>query len=170
MDRLTRLALATRRSVWPVGSVFTSVVETNPHVMLGFGVWQRFAQGRMLVGQDPQDPMFDNAGHEAGAKFRVPGGTVSQPTFTGTPVATSSVSAGTPAGSINNHTTAADSNTTGGTAKVTGPATHSFTGTALPGHTHSVTAAGSVSQPTFSGNPMSVMNPYIVVYFWKRVA
>lgn len=124
----------------------------------------------MLVGQDPSDPMFDNVEHEAGAKFRIPAGTVSQPDFTGTPTQTNSVSAGTPAGTINNHTTANDSNTTGGTAKVTGPGTHTFTGSALPGHTHSVTAAGSVSQPTFTGTPMSVMNPYVVVYFWKRVA
>lgn len=121
MDRLTRIALAARRSVWPVGSVFTCVVGTNPHALLGFGVWERFAKGRMLVGQDPDDSMFENAEQEAGAKFRIPAGTVSQPTFTGNSVSTNSVSAGTPAGSISNHTTAADSNTTGGTAKVTGP-------------------------------------------------
>lgn len=169
MDKLTRLALATRRSVWPVGSVFTSVVEVNPHELLGFGVWQRFAQGRMLVGQDPGDSMFQDVEHEAGAKVRVPAGSVSRPAFAGSQVWTSSVSAGTPAGTVNNHPTAEDSDTTGGTAKLT-EGTHAFTGVALPGHGHLVVPAGSVSQPTFTGNPMSVMNPYIVVYFWKRVS
>src|SRR3990167_7209436 len=37
---------------WPVGSVFLSVVSTNPATLLGFGTWAAFAAGRMLVGLD----------------------------------------------------------------------------------------------------------------------
>lgn len=43
-------------------------------------------------------------------------------------------------------------------------------GAAPSGHNHSVTAAGTVSQPNFTGSAMSVVQPYIVVYMWKRTA
>lgn len=32
------------------------------------------------------------------------------------------------------------------------------------------TPAGSISAPTFTGSPTSIVQPYIVVYFWKRIA
>lgn len=55
-----------------------------------------------------------------------------------------------------------------------------FTGDALSTHTHSMsgssesksagTPSGTVSAPTFTGASLSVVQPYIVVYFWKRTA
>lgn len=36
---------------WPIGSIYISVVNTNPSQWFG-GVWVRFAKGRMLVGVD----------------------------------------------------------------------------------------------------------------------
>lgn len=36
-------------------------------------------------------------------------------------------------------------------------------------HTHTLTAAGSIGN-TGSGTAFSVMNPYLVVYMWKRIA
>lgn len=155
---------------WPVGSIFISVVSTDPSVLLGVGTWQAFASGRMLVGFNAADSDFNAAEKTGGSKTVTPQGTVSQPTFTGNSVTSSAVSAGTPAGTINNHTTAADSNTTGGTAKVTGPGTHTFTGSALATHTHTTTATGTVSAPTFTGSVAQIENPYITVFMWKRVS
>jgi hypothetical protein len=158
-------------SVWPIGSVFTSTLSTNPAVLLGFGTWSAFGAGRVLVGLDASDPSFDVALETGGSKTSTPTGTVSQPTFTGTAnIASSAVSAGTPAGTINAHTTAADSTTTGGTAKVTGPGTHTFTGSALGTHQHTLTPAGTVSQPSFTGAAQSVLPPYIVVFFFTRTS
>jgi hypothetical protein len=51
---------------------------------------------------------------------------------------------------------------------VTQPSDHTMSGSsqAVSGGT----PAGTVSQPTFTGDATSVVQPYIVVYFWKRTA
>lgn len=59
---------------------------------------------------------------------------------------------------------------TGATGTVSAWHTHTTTtGNQSAGHTHSVTAEGSIGN-TGSGTTFSVMNPYLVVYMWKRTA
>lgn len=53
---------------WPVGSVFISVVGTNPATLLGFGTWSAIGAGRVLVGQDAGDADFDTLEETGGAK------------------------------------------------------------------------------------------------------
>jgi hypothetical protein len=53
---------------FPVGSVFTSVVSTDPAQLLGYGVWSAYAAGQVLVGLAPGDPDFGSPGHAGGAK------------------------------------------------------------------------------------------------------
>lgn len=36
--------------MWPVGSIFMTIDARNPKEILGFGNWERFAQGRLIVG------------------------------------------------------------------------------------------------------------------------
>lgn len=36
---------------WPVGSVFLSMVNTNPATLLGYGTWAQMAFGRTLIGE-----------------------------------------------------------------------------------------------------------------------
>ena len=38
--------------LYPVGSVYTSTVSTNPNTLFGFGTWVSFGAGRVLIGQD----------------------------------------------------------------------------------------------------------------------
>lgn len=59
---------------------------------------------------------------------------------------------------------------TGATGNVSAWHTHTTTtGNQSSGHTHSVTAEGSIGN-TGSGTAFSIMNPYLVVYMWKRTA
>jgi hypothetical protein len=175
---------------WPVGSVYIGVLATNPATLLGFGTWSAFGAGRVLVGLDSGDTDFDTVEEVGGAKTVAAAGSNSAPIFTGTPF--SGVINHTHAVTINDsghtHTQASQTATTGAvsswehgvidtssTAAETLPTGSSTTGitatTANPaGGVASITPAGTVSAPTFTGSASSVLQPYIVCYFWKRTA
>ncbi len=53
--------------VFPVGALYLTLTEENPTVYLG-GQWERFAKGCCLVGVDPDDADFAQAGQKTGAK------------------------------------------------------------------------------------------------------
>lgn len=72
---------------WPVGSVFISVVSTNPATLLGFGTWAAFAAGRVLVGLDAAQTEFDAVEETGGSKTVSAAGSVSAPVFTGSALA-----------------------------------------------------------------------------------
>ena len=131
---------------FPIGAVFIAVVSTNPATLLGYGTWSAIAAGRVLIGLDSGDTDFDLVEETGGAKTVTSTGTVSQPTFTG-----------------GSNTTSVNS----GAAVKIGTSASSAAPTA---HTHTVTPTGTVSQPTYTGNATSVVQPYFVVYMWKRTA
>ena len=206
-------------AAWPIGSVFISVVSTNPATLLGYGTWAAFGAGRVLVGLDSGDTDFDTAEETGGAKTvsssaqtfagnalgthqhaaitaGTPAGTVDAPTFTGTP---SSVivnhvhvqneisgstgnfsgspidtSAGGTGGTPNQAASSiSTANPTGGGASYTPAGTNSapdFTGSALATHQHDAITAGTPAGTNTPGAATSVVQPYIVCYFWKRTA
>lgn len=53
---------------WPVGSIFISVVPTNPANLLGAGTWQAFGTGRTIIGIDAGDTDFNAAEKVFGEK------------------------------------------------------------------------------------------------------
>ena len=54
--------------IYPINSVFISVVSTNPNTLLGFGTWVAIATGQFLVGYKAADPDFAPVENTGGAK------------------------------------------------------------------------------------------------------
>ena len=168
-DIASALSLKHSSQAFPVGSVFISVVNTNPGTLLGYGTWSAFATGRMLVGIDSGDTDFDTVEETGGAKTK----TIAQANLP-------NISTG--AGTSHNHTQDShthvitelrDATTGSVTTNIALSAdTSSTIGTKVTGgkvavnqpeaaHTHSLGG---------SGTALDVVNPYIVVYMWKRTA
>jgi hypothetical protein len=62
-------ASATLQAVYPVGSIYINAgVLTNPATLLGFGTWTAFGAGRVLVGRNASDVLFDALEETGGSK------------------------------------------------------------------------------------------------------
>ena len=61
-------ALATKKALHPVNSIYLSMDSTNPNTLFGFGTWQLIGQGRTLVGVDTNDNDFKTANKTGGSK------------------------------------------------------------------------------------------------------
>lgn len=155
------------KQVWPIGSVFVSVVDTNPATLLGFGTWSAIGAGKVLVGLDSGDTDFDTLEETGGAKTvtlttaQMPSHTHTQNSHNHTQDAHSHVITelrdATTGGATTNIAVTADTSSTLGT-KTTGSTTA----------TNQATTA--VNQNTGGGEAHSNVQPYFVVRFWKRTA
>jgi len=234
----------TLSDVYPVGSIYTSVVSTNPATLFGMGTWSAIGAGRVLVGIDSGDTDFDTVEETGGAKTVASAGSIgdhashthsvtsnvavgnhspTQPTIAwpaGVPTAANESShthtytqvidhvhveraqGGTTASTTGTHLMT--STATGGSLRSSAQSTLNptgsvgATGTTAAGsaHTHTLswpagvpTASGggvdahSVTNNavtsgnpsatlthTYTGSATSVVQPYLVVYMWKRTA
>lgn len=142
---------------FPVGAVFIAVVSTNPATLLGYGTWVAFAAGRMLVGLNGADADFDTAEETGGAK-----------TSSAVVNHTHAVNVTDPG---HDHVENLNSATTGGLRGAT-PDTSTNTSTASGYSTASSTTGitATTDNPAGGVASFSLMNPYIVVYMWKRTA
>lgn len=57
-----------RAACWPIGCIFTSIVDTDPAILLGFGTWTPLASGRVLIGKDAGQTEFDTLEETGGEK------------------------------------------------------------------------------------------------------
>ncbi len=154
---------------WPIGSIFFNVTATNPATLLGGGNWQRFGQGRMLVGVNEADTTF---AFDAPLKS---GGTVS--TTLGIPQMPAHNHGGQT--NIQNVQHSHAQNVSAANASGTGTRTD-YTGDAGPGgaaayqqgiytegesqhHVHAIGMEGG-------GQAFSNMSPYMTVYMWRRMS
>jgi hypothetical protein len=131
---------------FPVGSVFISVVATNPATLLGYGTWAAFGAGRVLVGLDSGDADFDTVEETGGAK-------------------TKAISAHAGTAVANHYPESTGPASSGVTAKGSTAST-----VTLAAHVHDTPEQmHEVTQPS-AHSDLSVVQPYIVVYMWKRTA
>jgi hypothetical protein len=183
--------------MWPVGSVFISVVATNPADLIGFGTWQAIGAGRVLVGVDASDSDFNTVEETGGAKTVAAAGTVAAPTISGstanesahTHSVTSNVTVGDhPAHThdftqdaneatpnlVAEDTTAAGVAASGTTGDPSATLSHTVTNNAVTSGAGSAHSHGAgtlaASAPAFTGTATSVVQPYLTVYMWKRTA
>ena len=65
----TAFVTAALSAVYPVGSIYVNAaVSTNPATLLGFGTWAAFGAGRVMVGLDSTDALFDTLEETGGSK------------------------------------------------------------------------------------------------------
>ena len=68
----TAFVTAAAQALYPVGSIYVNATSsTNPATLLGFGTWTAFGAGRVMVGLDASDALFDTAEETGGSKDAV---------------------------------------------------------------------------------------------------
>ena len=135
--------IAALDSIYPVGAIYTAITSGSPQTVFG-GTWLSFGQGRVLVGHDDAaEPDTDFVA----------------------------------------------SSTDGSSVLVGGAKTHTLSIAEIPSHTHGFTAhlttsgdndrgGGGVltssqsgtTAATGGGQAHNIIQPYVVVYMWKRTA
>lgn len=151
----TAFVQAALQILHPVGSIYiNSSNSTNPGTLLGFGTWSAFGAGRVPVGFDSGNALFDTAEETGGSADAIvvshthtATSTVTDPGHTHSPgsISTSNINAGTSNG-----------------ASVQSPG-------AIPTATTGISVATTVASSGSSGTNANYQ-PYITVYMWKRTA
>jgi microcystin-dependent protein len=133
-----------------------AAVATNPATLLGFGTWAAFGAGKVPVGLNAADSDFNTVEETGGTKDAI------IPTHTHT--ATSS-STSTDSGHTHSVARGLGASGTGGDALLSGSGVQSGSATANITTTTTTTVASAGESATGKN-----LQPYIVVYMWKRTA
>jgi hypothetical protein len=147
---------AAKQALYPVGSIYINAgVTTNPATLLGFGTWTAFGAGRVMVGLNGSDTLFDALEETGGSKDAIVvshthTATVTDPGHVHTMDRHSEVS-NIQKGTVGDNGTFASSRFTAGMS------------TELTGITVANSTEGS------SGTNAN-LQPYITVAMWKRTA
>jgi len=160
--RLSDITATVLGIIYPVGGLYFSTLSTNPAVLLGFGTWASFGSGQVLVGIDAGDPDFTPVEKTGGNKTSTPnahGGTAVN-SHSGSAVDAHSGTA------IADHTKVANKQGAAAGDVVT---TENHTVTQPANHVVTQPADHVVTQPS-NHAAMSIVQPYIVIYIWKRTA
>ena len=136
-----KTAIPTAADAYPIGSIYMNASNSaNPASLLGFGTWSSFGAGRVLTGLDSTQSEFNAIGETGGAKTHT--------------IATNEL----PAHTHGIPTQAADA------------VDSHWDLTAVSGSFSGTVGANIASTSTGSGAAHNNLQPYIVVYMWKRTA
>jgi hypothetical protein len=150
----TAFVQAAMAALFPVGAIYTAVVSTNPATLIGFGTWTAFGAGRVMVGFDSGNALFDTAEETGGSADAI---TVSH-THTATVTDPGHLHAIGRAHQI--------------TAVASGPtvADPQDQSTAVQSTQTATTGISVTNSSTGSSGTNANYQPYITVYMWKRVS
>jgi hypothetical protein len=147
---ITTAIITALASIYPIGSIYTSTVSTNPNALFGFGTWVAFGEGKVLVGV--------GTGFTAGAT----GGSANAIVVSHSHTATSTV---TDPGHIHELLAGGSSGTSNIGRSNTALSSSVYSQSATTG----ITVGTSVATAGVSGTNAN-LQPYVVVYMWTRTA
>lgn len=169
-DGTTRIS-GSGTAAWPVDAVYISFSSANPGTIFG-GVWTAIGTGRMLVGVDPSEPLWDAVGETGGSKTHTI--TTAELPAHGHPIDHNHAATTTAVDGAHNHATprrAVAGGTVGhaiggGAAEADGSTNNDG------GHDHAVDIPPYVgsSGSTGGGAAGNFLPPYIAVYMWRRTS
>ena len=172
--------------IYPVGSIYISTSSANPSTIYG-GTWERYGQGKTLVGLNESETEFSTINKTGGEKTHtltideMPSHNHGIPSLTGSTNTTgehnhlsyyaygyTGWTGDIPSGNygfIYN----SDAIQNPSSAGITGLSSSRYSG--LGGsHNHTLTTDKSTTNSTGGSQPHNNLQPYITVYMWKRVS
>ena len=166
------LAASVLGAVYPVGSVYINATSsTNPGTLLGFGTWVAFGAGRVPVGINGSDTDFDTAEETGGGKTHTLA-EANLPAHKHFLFANHSMDGTAASHFVRKSGSAVNSD---GINKSASLEYYQSSGSddfkySMAYDTNNAAPTVHPSSSTGSGDAVSHMNPYIVVYMWKRTA
>jgi len=140
---------AAKQALYPVGSIYINAgVTTNPATLLGFGTWTAFGAGRVMVGLNGGDPLFDALEEVGGSKDAI--------------VVSHTHSVTDPG-----HAHTVGTNSTGNQISSFAPGPNIATPSTV---STSTAVTGVTVDTTGSSGTNANLQPYITVAMWKRTA
>ena len=155
----TAFATTAIQALYPVGSIYTSTVATNPNTLFGFGTWVAFGAGRVLIGVSGTAPY--TAGNTGGSADAVI--VDHSHNYSGT----------TDANGSHNHETGLSSGGGGSSpylkANTSSPEQNRLYTSTVGNHQHGFSGTTNGANGGVSGTNAN-LPPYVVVYMWNRTA
>jgi hypothetical protein len=157
----TAFVQAALQTLYPVGSIYINAgVTTNPGTLLGFGTWTAFGAGRVMVGLNGSDTLFDTLEETGGSKDAV--------VVSHTHTATSTVTDPGHNHTLSGRQHAGDSGSLNEFGDDLAPEVYS-NNTSVKTATTGISVATTVAS-TGSSATNANLQPYITVAMWKRTA
>jgi hypothetical protein len=170
----TAFVQAALATLHPVGSIYiNATVSTNPGTLLGFGTWTAFGAGRVMVGFNSGNALFDTAEETGGSADAITVSHTHTATSTVTDPSHTHALLGAGMGGESTGLSNAQTRNVQGSNATTSPGYvqtaptggGDYIQTSATGITVATTTASAGSSGTNAN-----YQPYITVYMWKRTA